>query len=160
MQLSTKGRYAVMAMADLGLHGPGSTVPLAEISKGQQISQTYLEQLFLKLRRAGLVSSVRGPGGGYLLAREAGAITISEIMAAVDEPVKMTRCAGEDERGCVGDNRCITHDLWDALGDQIVAFLNRVTLDDVIGNALAKEQVIGGTKTTDRSADLQASAAE
>lgn len=158
MQLSTKGRYAVMAMADLGLHGPGSTVPLAMISEGQQISQTYLEQLFLKLRRGGLVTSVRGPGGGYVLAREADEITIAEIMAAVDEPVKMTRCEGEQKKGCIGDNRCVTHDLWDALGDQIVSFLDRVTLGDVIGNALAKEMVIGATAPGSRAAKAQASA--
>ena len=128
-----------MAMADLGQVGLGSKVALAVISERQQISLPYLEQLFLKLRRAGLVIGVRGPGGGYCLAREAGEITIAEIMAAVDEPVKMTRCAGELDTGCIGDNRCLTHDLWNALGERIMSFLDGVTLGDVVDNALAKQ---------------------
>lgn len=131
-----------MAMADLSRHGPGSTVPLAAISEGQQISLAYLEQLFLKLRRAGLVAGVRGPGGGYALARDADEITIAEIMHAVDEPVKMTRCAGEHDAGCIGDHRCITHDLWDELGARIIAFLDAVTLGDVVDNALAKRSAL------------------
>lgn len=136
MQLSTKGRYAVMALADLAMQG-GGTVPLAVISERQEISLPYLEQLFLKLRRSGLVDSARGPGGGYSLARPTGDITIAEIMMAVDEPVKMTRCSS-GETGCVADHRCVTHDLWRALGDHIVSFLDRTTLADLVDNATAR----------------------
>ncbi|MGD9866620.1 MAG: Rrf2 family transcriptional regulator [Hyphomicrobiales bacterium] len=138
MQLSTKGRYAVMALADLAMQG--GTVPLAAISERQEISLPYLEQIFLKLRRAGLVDSLRGPGGGYTLARPCAEITIAEVMSAVDEPVKMTRCAAEDT-GCIGDHRCLTHDLWRALGDHIVAFLDRTTLADLVDNATARTAV-------------------
>lgn len=143
MQLSTKGRYAVMAMADLAKHSADAATPLAVISERQQISLTYLEQLFMKMRRAGLVESTRGPGGGYSLARAAEEIAIAEIMTAVDEPVKMTRCEGELEVGCVGDHRCLTHDLWDALGDHILTFLGGVTLGDVVDNATAKQAALG-----------------
>ncbi len=158
MQLSTKGRYAVMAMADLAKHSEGSAIPLASIAERQQISLTYLEQLFMRMRRAGLVQSTRGPGGGYALARSAEAIAISEIMTAVDEPVKMTRCAGEMEPGCIGDHRCLTHDLWDALGDHILSFLGGVTLGDVIGNASAKQAALGAgvMKRTDNEREARA----
>jgi Rrf2 family protein len=139
MQLSSKGRYAVMAMADLAKTSQGSAVPVAAIAERQELSSTYLEQLFSKLRRAGLVDSTRGPGGGYQLASEPHDITISDIMQAVEEPVKMTRCHLEDSAGCVGDSRSLTHDLWDALGDHIAGFLGNVTLGDVIDNASAKE---------------------
>lgn len=141
MQLSSKGRYAVMAMADLASHSQGSIVSIAEIAKRQELSSTYLEQLFSKLRRAGLVNSTRGPGGGYRLASQPHDITISDIMQAVEEPVKMTRCHLEHSGGCVGDSRCLTHDLWRALGDHIVGFLGNVTLGDVVDNATAKEYV-------------------
>ena len=139
MQLSSKGRYAVMAMADLARHSDGNAVRLAAISERQQLSLAYLEQLFVKLRRAGLVESMRGPGGGYRLAHDAHDIMISAIMEAVEEPVKMTRCHLDDSIGCVGDNRCLTHDLWRALGDHIVGFLGGVSLGDVVDNATAKE---------------------
>lgn len=139
MQLSTKGRYAVMALADLAKHSDGSTVPLSAIAERQHISLHYLEQLFLKLRRAGLVVATRGPGGGYALADAPSEIDVAAIMEAVDEPVKMTRCSGDSDPGCVADNRCLTHDLWSALGDHIVDFLGGVTLGDVLDNALAKE---------------------
>ena len=139
MQLSSKGRYAVMAMADLARNSQGSVVPVASIAERQKLSYAYLEQLFSKLRRAGLVDSTRGPGGGYRLASEPRDITISDIMQAVEEPVKMTRCHIEDAGGCVGDSRCLTHDLWRALGDHIIGFLGNVTLGDVVDNANAKE---------------------
>ena len=139
MQLSSKGRYAVMAMADLARYSTGKAVPLSAISERQELSLAYLEQLFVKLRRAGLVDSTRGPGGGYKLADAAHKITISAIMQAVEEPVKMTRCHLDDKAGCVGDGRCLTHDLWRALGDHIVVFLGGVTLGDVVDNASAKE---------------------
>ena len=139
MQLSTKGRYAVMALADLAREGEGTVLRLATISERQSISLPYLEQLFLKMRRAGIVVSMRGPGGGYSLARPAEDIRIIEIMTAVDEPVKMTRCSGDTDLGCIGDHRCLTHDLWDALGEQIIAFLDGVSLGDVVENARAKK---------------------
>ena len=137
MQLSTKGRYAVMALADLAKNGGGSSVTLAAIASRQHLSLSYLEQIFLRLRRVGLVTSMRGPGGGYRLARPSAGITIAEIMEAVEEPVQMTRCAGEANGGCVADRKCLTHDLWRALGDHIVAFLGSVSLADVIDNANA-----------------------
>lgn len=137
MQLSTKGRYAVMAMADMAKNGEDGTVTLSVIAGRQELSLNYLEQIFLRLRRGGLVHSLRGPGGGYRLARSPDAITIAEIMAAVEEPVQMTRCTGESPGGCVGEKRCLTHDLWRALGDHILAFLGSVTLADVVDNALA-----------------------
>lgn len=143
MQLSSKGRYAVMAMADLARNSQGSVVPVAAIAERQELSSAYLEQLFSKLRRAGLVDSTRGPGGGYQLASEPNDITISAIMQAVEEPVKMTRCHIENRGGCVSDSRCLTHDLWRALGDHIVGFLGSVTLGDVVDNAAAKEMARG-----------------
>ncbi len=143
MQLSSKGRYAVMAMADLARNSQGSAVPVAAIAERQELSSAYLEQLFAKLRRAGLVDSTRGPGGGYALASKPHDISISDIMQAVEEPVKMTRCHIEDAGGCVGDSRCLTHDLWRALGDHIVGFLGSVTLGDVIDNAAARDMARG-----------------
>jgi Rrf2 family transcriptional regulator, iron-sulfur cluster assembly transcription factor len=132
MLLSTKGRYAVMAMVEVARQGGGKPLPLSDVASRLDISLAYLEQLFMKLRRGGLVRSVRGPGGGYVLGREAGAIAIGQIMAAVDEPVKMTRCAGENADGCVATRRCSTHFLWDALGAHIEQFLASATLGDVL----------------------------
>jgi len=138
MQLSTKGRYAVMAMADLASRSPENPVRLASIADRQQISLAYLEQLFTKLRRAGLVNSARGPGGGYRLSRCPKEIFVSEIMTAVDEPIKMTRCISGSEIACIGNRgRCLTHDLWRALGDHILVFLQTVTLRDVLDGGLA-----------------------
>jgi Rrf2 family iron-sulfur cluster assembly transcriptional regulator len=132
MKLSTKGRYAVMAMVDLAHHSGGNPVALAEIAERQEISLSYLEQLFAKLRRQDLVRSVRGPGGGYLLARTAGAISISDIVQAVDEPLRATRCAPGSPHGCtLSKTRCLTHDLWESLSDQISLHLQSVTLEDV-----------------------------
>ncbi|MGE0005910.1 MAG: Rrf2 family transcriptional regulator [Parvibaculaceae bacterium] len=132
MKLSTKGRYAVMAMVDIGQNGHGRTVSLAEISERQDISQEYLEQLFVKLRKAGLVQSARGPGGGYRLARDADDIVVYDVIAAVDEPMKVTRCEGDAVDGCVKGERCCTHDLWSSIGRQVNTFLANVTLDDVV----------------------------
>jgi len=133
MKLSTRGRYAVMAMADLARHADhGRPVPLADISLRQGISLSYLEQLFAKLRRGGLLASARGPGGGYRLARTAAETRIADIILAVDEPIKATRCE-TGSVGCLGKNgRCLTHDLWEELGRQIEVFLESVTLADVI----------------------------
>lgn len=134
MKLSTKGRYAVMALVDLASYSKGQPLALAEIAERQEISLSYLEQLFAKLRRGGLVNSVRGPGGGYLLARPANETRISDVILAVDEPIRATRCAPGSPLGCRGNNsRCLTHDLWEELGNQIHLFLSSVTLDDVVG---------------------------
>ena len=138
MRLSTKGRYAVMAMADLARHsadGAGArAVSLAEIATRQEISLSYLEQLFSRLRKGGLVNSVRGPGGGYLLASSADQTWVADIVLAVDEPIRATRCSGQGSpRGCmIGGERCITHDLWEGLGREIHNYLSSVSLADVI----------------------------
>ena len=132
MRLSTKGRYAVMAMVDIAKHGGGNPITLAEIADRQAISLSYLEQLFAKLRLGGLVKSVRGPGGGYLLAHGADGTRISDIILAVDEPIRATRCTPGAPLGCSGNkSRCLTHDLWEELGNQIHLYLSAVTLADV-----------------------------
>jgi Rrf2 family iron-sulfur cluster assembly transcriptional regulator len=132
MRLSTKGRYAVMAMVDLAKHSGGEPVSLAEIAERQEISLSYLEQLFAKLRKGGLVNSVRGPGGGYLLAFATAETRISDIILAVDEPIRATRCTPGAPVGCRGNkSRCLTHDLWEELGNQIHLYLSSVSLADV-----------------------------
>jgi Rrf2 family iron-sulfur cluster assembly transcriptional regulator len=138
MQLSTKGRYAVMAMTDLAGQAPGRAVALAEIAERQQLSLAYLEQLFARLRRRGLVMSVRGPGGGYRLARGADATTVADVVTAVDEPLRATRCGGHGAvGGCMmGGARCLTHDLWEETGRQIYDYLSSVSLADVLAGRL------------------------
>src|ERR1700757_374619 len=132
MRLSTKGRYAVMAMVDLAQHSGGAPVSLAEIAERQEISLSYLEQLFAMLRKNGLVKSVRGPGGGYLLAHDRRETRIADIILAVDEPIRATRCPPGAASGCRGDrSRCLTHDLWEELGNQIHLYLSSVSLADV-----------------------------
>ena len=138
MRLSTKGRYAVMAMADLARRQdePCRAVALADIATRQEISLSYLEQLFARLRRKGLVQSARGPGGGYRLTKTADETTIADIVHAVDEPLRATRCA-EQGRGCMlKGERCLTHDLWEHLGDRIEDYLASVSLADVISGRL------------------------
>ena len=132
MLLSTKVRYAVMAIVEIARQSGTKPLPLSEVAERLELSLAYLEQLFMKLRRHGLVQSVRGPGGGYVLGRDASTISIAEIMAAVDEPVKMTRCPGEEGEGCIATRRCSTHHLWDALGAHIEQFLATATLSDVL----------------------------
>lgn len=134
MRLSTKGRYAVMAMADLASRQRGTEpVSLGEIAESQGISLSYLEQLFAKLRKGGLVVSVRGPGGGYRLSRPADELRVGDVILAVDEPITTTRCKPGSPIGCTGTAaRCITHDLWEELGRQIHVFLSSVTLADVV----------------------------
>lgn len=132
MELNTKGRYAVMAMADLASQPATEAIPLPAIAERQQISIAYLEQIFIRLRRAGLVESARGRSGGYRLSRPATAIVVAEIMSAVEEDTRMTRCRGEDGAPCLPGHRCLTHNLWEALGAQIEGFLGRVTLQDVL----------------------------
>ena len=137
MKLSTKGRYAVMAMVDLARQSKGGPVALADIALRQDISLSYLEQLFGKLRKGSQVKSVRGPGGGYLLARAAENMKISDIIMAVDEPIQTTRCTPGSPTGCRTDNsRCLTHDLWSELGNQIFLYLSSVTLADVVNNRI------------------------
>ena len=137
MKLSTKGRYAVMAMVDLASASQGRPVSLADIAERQEISLSYLEQLFAKLRRGGLVSSVRGPGGGYLLAHLAEETRISDIILAVDEPIHATRCTPGQPFGCrTNKSRCLTHDLWEELGNQIYLYLSSVTLADVVARRI------------------------
>jgi Rrf2 family iron-sulfur cluster assembly transcriptional regulator len=131
--LNTKGRYAVMAMVDLAKFGSGKPVSLAEIADRQEISLSYLEQLFAKLRRASLVKSVRGPGGGYILAHPADETRIADIIFAVDEPIVATRCSPGSPFGCTSrKTRCLTHDLWAELGNLIHLFFNSITLADVV----------------------------
>ena len=138
MKLSTKGRYAVMAMVDIAAYGGGRPTALSQVAERQDISLSYLEQLFAKLRRAGLVRSTRGPGGGYLLARKAGEIAIDEIVRAVDEPLHATRCTPGQAFGCHGGGaRCLTHDLWEGLGQQIQGYLASVTIADVLSRQLS-----------------------
>ncbi len=136
MKLGTRGRYAVMAMAELAMRSGGAgearPVTLAEIAARQEISHSYLEQLFGRLRRAGLVRSARGPGGGYRLARPAAELRIADIVVAVDENLRATRCPPGSGKGCMKDaKRCVTHDLWDELGIHIHGFLSAVSLEDV-----------------------------
>ncbi len=133
MKLSTKGRYAVMAMVDIAAHTEGKPIALADIAERQEISLSYLEQLFAKLRRGNQVKSVRGPGGGYLLAQTAEETRISDIILAVDEPIRATRCTPPSPLGCTSNkSRCLTHDLWEELGNKIYLYLNSVTLADVV----------------------------
>ena len=141
MKLSTKGRYAVMAMVDLACHSKGNPVALADVADRQEISLSYLEQLFGKLRKGGLVKSIRGPGGGYLLSRTAEEVRISDVILAVDEPIKATRCSPGSPSGCRGNNsRCLTHDLWGELGNQIYMYLSSVTVADI-----CERRVLGGS---------------
>ncbi len=130
MKLTTKGRYAVTAMLDLALHYDKGAVTLSEIASRQGISLSYLEQLFAKLRRGGLVDSVRGPGGGYNLAMPPSKITVGEIIVAINENIDATRCGGE--RNCHGDQTCLTHQLWEDLSKQIHQFLTGITLADLV----------------------------
>lgn len=130
MRLTTKGRFAVTAMVDLALHDGGGPVTLAEISSRQRISLSYLEQLFGKLRRHALVDSVRGPGGGYRLAKDIGHVSVAEIILAVDEPIDATQCGGKEN--CRDDQKCLTHDLWAALNARIFDYLGAVTLRQLV----------------------------
>ena len=130
MRLTTKGRFAVTAMLDLAMRNGNGPVTLAGISDRQKISLSYLEQLFGKLRRRALVESVRGPGGGYCLARTTGEISIAEIIRAVDEPIDTTQCGGLGN--CLEDHRCMTHELWTGLNQHIYAYLEAVSLADLV----------------------------
>jgi len=152
MRLSTKGRYAVMAMVDLASTSKGNPVALADIADRQEISLSYLEQLFAKLRKGGLVKSVRGPGGGYLLAFPPENTRISDIILAVDEPIRTTRCAAGSPAGCrTNRSRCLTHDLWEELGNQIHLYLSSVTISDVVNRRiLGSSHVVRENDSADR----------
>ena len=140
MKLSTKGRYAVTAMMHLALHDRDGPVTLAEISHCQGISLSYLEQLFSKLRRRGLVAGVRGPGGGYRLAQLPDRVSIADIITAVDERVDATRCCGQEN--CQGGQRCLTHKLWTELSRQIFAFLEGITLAQFVERPSIYDDVV------------------
>lgn len=131
VELNTRSRYAVMAMTDLAKFGSNDAMPLSAIAERQQISLAYLEQIFQRLRRADLVESVRGRSGGYRLMRPAADITIAQILLAVEEETRMTRCQ-EESPGCLGEKRCLTHGLWHALGGHIAAFLANVSLQETL----------------------------
>jgi len=132
MRLTSKGRYAVTAMLDVALHSQEGPVPLADISERQGISLSYLEQLFSRLRKNGLVASVRGPGGGYLLGKDASEIAVGAVITAVDESVDATRCQGKE--GCQNGERCLTHTLWRDLSERISGFLNDITIGELVNN--------------------------
>src|SRR5688572_14573919 len=137
MRLTTKGRFAVTAMVDLALRDGGGPVTLAEISSRQKISLSYLEQLFGKLRRRALVDSVRGPGGGYRLGKASEAISVAEIILAVDEPIDATQCGGKEN--CRDEQKCLTHDLWATLNERIFGYLEAVTLRELVENQRSKD---------------------
>lgn len=141
MRLTTKGRFAVTAMMDLALRGDDGPVALAGVSERQKISLSYLEQLFGKLRRYSLVGSVRGPGGGYCIARPLNMVTVADIVRAVDEPLDATQCGGREN--CLDDHRCMTHDLWTALNAKMYDYLSSVTLADLAERQRAKEAKTG-----------------
>jgi Rrf2 family iron-sulfur cluster assembly transcriptional regulator len=159
MKLTTKGRYAVTAMADLALHGGAEPVSLAEIAARQNISASYLEQLFGKLRRAGLVESARGPTGGYALARPASAMRVSEIIEAADEEIRTTACAPGGVSCQGASDRCLTHDLWEELGRQIGMFLDAVTLEDVIARRVVGTAAVNAPRLSSRGKAIMAGAA-
>lgn len=144
MRLTTKGRFAVTAMLDLALHEAQSVaenrpVTLAAISERQDISLSYLEQLFSKLRRQGLVKSVRGPGGGYFLAKSGSDISVSDIISAVDEQIDATQCGGHEN--CKDEGRCMTHDLWTALNTKILEYLSGVTIADMVNSQRSGQKI-------------------
>ena len=136
MKLTTKGRFAVTAMLDLALRHQHGPVTLAGIGERQGISLSYLEQLFGKLRRHALVDSVRGPGGGYRLARPGDKVSVADIILAVDEPLDATQCGGMEN--CRDEQRCMTHNLWATLNEKLYEYLNSVTLQDLVNEHLAK----------------------
>jgi Rrf2 family iron-sulfur cluster assembly transcriptional regulator len=138
MRLTTKGRYAVTAMLDLALHSDDGPVSLAEIADRQDISLSYLEQLFSRLRKRELVTSIRGPGGGYLLGQDARRIDVAGVITAVDERLDSTACGGKGN--CHGDKRCLTHELWQDLSESIHDYLSSISLQDLLDKQLARDK--------------------
>ncbi|HRP23573.1 MAG TPA: Fe-S cluster assembly transcriptional regulator IscR [Thauera sp.] len=152
MRLTTKGRFAVTAMIDLAARQTDGPVTLAGIAERQSISLSYLEQLFGKLRRHQLVSSIRGPGGGYRLAREMDAITVADIIIAVDEPLDATQCGGKEN--CHDAHRCMTHDLWANLNKRMYAYLDSVTLEALVNRQVRPDADMAVLKNIRRRATL------
>lgn len=157
MRLTTKGRFAVTAMIDIAMHSTSGPATLAGVSERQRISLSYLEQLFGKLRRHGLVESVRGPGGGYHLARPAETVSVADIILAVDEPIDATQCAGQEN--CLDDRRCMTHELWAGLNNHIFNYLRSVTLDELVrqqdaehDTAVLQDRRSGGGRSNESAA--------
>ena len=148
MRLTTKGRFAVTAMVDLAMSGGDGPVTLGDISERQRISLSYLEQLFGKLRRNSLVSSVRGPGGGYLLAKPAADMSVSEIIRAVDEPIDATQCGGKEN--CRDEQKCITHDLWMDLNRHIFDYLGSVTLFELVNKQTSHSPQVSVVELVDQ----------
>jgi Rrf2 family transcriptional regulator, iron-sulfur cluster assembly transcription factor len=144
MRLTTKGRFAVTAMLDLALNEDAKPVTLAGISERQSISLSYLEQLFSRLRRQGLVTSVRGPGGGYRVAKAHSEISVSHIISAVDELIDATQCGGKED--CHDTGRCMTHDLWASLNSKILDYLSGVTLGQLVENQRQNSSQYGGSQ--------------
>jgi Rrf2 family transcriptional regulator, iron-sulfur cluster assembly transcription factor len=151
MRLTTKGRFAVTAMLDLALHSTKGPVTLAGISARQRISLSYLEQLFGKLRRRALVESVRGPGGGYNLARDASLLTVADIINAVEESIDSTQCGGKEN--CHDNQRCMTHDLWEELNATVNGFLSRITLAQLVENQRTKPVSVVAPRARSSRAD-------
>lgn len=148
MRLTTKGRFAVTAMIDLGMRQHKGPVTLAAISQRQTISLSYLEQLFAKLRRHALVESTRGPGGGYRLGKPAPSISVADIIFAVDEPLDATQCAGR--ANCDNDSRCMTHDLWASLNRHMVDFLDSISLADLVAQQTTAVRPVAAPPTLNR----------
>ena len=135
MRLSTKAQYAVRAMVDLSLYSAGRPVALKEISRREEIPLNYLEQLFYRLKKGNIVESVRGPGGGYILARGSSHILVGDIVATVEEPLNPVACLDEGSKVCPRISRCVTHDVWKGLGERIRGFLDSITLEDLTREA-------------------------
>jgi Rrf2 family iron-sulfur cluster assembly transcriptional regulator len=152
MRLTTKGRYAVTAMLDLAYHSQKNPVTLTDIATRQTISLSYLEQLFARLRRAGMVKGVRGPGGGYTLSRAAREINIADIIEAVDEPVDSTKCGGKSN--CHNNQPCITHDLWMGLSEQIRAYLKEITLGQLLERDMVSDVAKRQAKQSEQVIDI------
>ena len=156
MRLTTKGRFAVTAMLDLAIHGGKGPVTLAGISRRQHISLSYLEQLFGKLRRHTLVDSVRGPGGGYTLARQTDKMSVADIIIAVDEPLDATQCGGLEN--CQDEQRCMTHDLWSTLNEKMYEYLQSVTLAELVTKQRARQEEQQQAVLQDKRKELAVSA--
>jgi Rrf2 family iron-sulfur cluster assembly transcriptional regulator len=156
MRLTTKGRFAVTAMLDLAMHDGQGPVTLAGISRRQGISLSYLEQLFGKLRRHTLVDSVRGPGGGYTLARETDVMSVADIIIAVDEPLDATQCGGKEN--CLDDQRCMTHDLWSELNAKMYEYLHSVKLSELVAKQRLRLEECRQSVLQDKRKELAVSA--
>lgn len=156
MRLTTKGRFAVTAMLDIALYEADKPVTLAGISERQSISLSYLEQLFSRLRKQGLVNSVRGPGGGYRIAKLHHEISVSDIITAVDEQIDATQCGGHEN--CHEEGRCMTHDLWAALNGKILEYLSGISLADMVAlqNSKGRNTVVFATRKTEPETTIAA----